>query len=195
MSKSPHHVCILWTVKLFHLDYDLTLINLDSVARLVHSSPEGMCLKAQGSINSVNMLKQPLCVYIVPRIFKRANELNCRALAICDSLCSFLKARMRANGWRCMVRPYKRQECSRSLTLHTAVDFFNHLNMLYGTVTEFCTPEEVYLSTPELRYSGPDPLSSVLSCQQVPDMSICGRMACVINDRQSWLLQSMSMPS
>jgi hypothetical protein len=24
-----------------------------------------------------------------------------------------------------------------------AVDFFNHLNMLYGTVTEFCTPQEV----------------------------------------------------
>ena len=24
-----------------------------------------------------------------------------------------------------------------------AVDFFNHLNMLYGTITEFCTPEEV----------------------------------------------------
>ena len=23
-----------------------------------------------------------------------------------------------------------------------AVDFFNHLNMLYGTVTEFCTPQE-----------------------------------------------------
>ena len=26
---------------------------------------------------------------------------------------------------------------------HAAVDFFNHLNMLYGTVTEFCTPQEV----------------------------------------------------
>ena len=24
-----------------------------------------------------------------------------------------------------------------------AVDFFNHLNMLYGTITEFCTPQEV----------------------------------------------------
>lgn len=24
-----------------------------------------------------------------------------------------------------------------------AVDFFNHLNMLYGTVTEFCGREEV----------------------------------------------------
>jgi len=26
-----------------------------------------------------------------------------------------------------------------------AVDFFNHLNMLYGTITEFCTPQEVRL--------------------------------------------------
>jgi hypothetical protein len=155
------------------------------VARLVHLSPEGMCLKAQGSINSVNMLKQPLCVYIVARIFKSAKEVTCRALATCDSLCSFLKARMRANGWRCMVRPYKHQECSRSLTLHTAVDFFNHLNMLYGTVTEFCTPEEVYLSTPELRYGGPDPLSSVLSCQQVPDMSIYGKTVCDTSDQRS----------
>jgi hypothetical protein len=27
----------------------------------------------------------------------------------------------------------------------SAVDFFNHLNMLYGTVTEFCTSQEVRL--------------------------------------------------
>jgi len=30
----------------------------------------------------------------------------------------------------------------------SAVDFFNHLNMLYGTVTEFCTPQEVRLFFP-----------------------------------------------
>jgi MOB kinase activator 1 len=29
------------------------------------------------------------------------------------------------------------------LNEHTAVDFFNHLNMLYGTITEFCIPSEV----------------------------------------------------
>lgn len=29
------------------------------------------------------------------------------------------------------------------------VDFFNHLNMLYGTITEFCTPQEVRISIPE----------------------------------------------
>jgi hypothetical protein len=26
------------------------------------------------------------------------------------------------------------------------VDFFNHANMLYGTISEFCTQEEVRLS-------------------------------------------------
>lgn len=29
------------------------------------------------------------------------------------------------------------------LTVDVVVDFFNHLNMLYGTVTEFCTVQEV----------------------------------------------------
>jgi MOB kinase activator 1 len=31
------------------------------------------------------------------------------------------------------------------LTMRLAVDFFNHLNMLYGTITEFCTAQEVCL--------------------------------------------------
>lgn len=30
-----------------------------------------------------------------------------------------------------------------ALTRCLVVDFFNHLNMLYGTITEFCTPNEV----------------------------------------------------
>lgn len=46
------------------------------------------------------------------------------------------------NGWRYTV-------CVQAirmfliLTTHLAVDFFNHLNMLYGTITEFCTAQEV----------------------------------------------------
>jgi MOB kinase activator 1 len=36
------------------------------------------------------------------------------------------------------------QHSSHYPLLTAAVDFFNHLNMLYGTVTEFCTPQEVY---------------------------------------------------
>ena len=27
--------------------------------------------------------------------------------------------------------------------LRSVVDFFNHVNMLYGTISEFCTPTEV----------------------------------------------------
>jgi MOB kinase activator 1 len=33
-----------------------------------------------------------------------------------------------------------------SFDVFEAVDFFNHLNMLYGTITEFCTPNEVRAS-------------------------------------------------
>lgn len=32
---------------------------------------------------------------------------------------------------------------------NVGVDFFNHLNMLYGTVTEFCTPQEVRTLSPK----------------------------------------------
>ena len=27
--------------------------------------------------------------------------------------------------------------------IYAVVDFFNHVNMLYGTISEFCTPSEV----------------------------------------------------
>ncbi|KAG8755322.1 Mitotic exit network component, partial [Ceratobasidium sp. 428] len=33
------------------------------------------------------------------------------------------------------------EDLNEWLAVHT-VDFFNHLNMLYGTVTEFCTPQQ-----------------------------------------------------
>lgn len=33
------------------------------------------------------------------------------------------------------------EDLNEWLAVHT-VDFFNHLNMLYGTITEFCTPQE-----------------------------------------------------
>ena len=32
---------------------------------------------------------------------------------------------------------------TRNAGIGVVVDFFNHLNMLYGTVTEFCTVQEV----------------------------------------------------
>lgn len=52
-----------------------------------------------------------------------------------------------------------------------AVDFFNHLNMLYGTVTEFCTPQEVCVRYPTefIRdlLDTMDRPASVRSCLQV----------------------------
>jgi hypothetical protein len=54
-------------------------------------------------------------------------------------------AKMRASGWPYTVSFLNSCVDIQLLTLERliAVDFFNHLNMLYGTVTEFCTPEEV----------------------------------------------------
>lgn len=34
---------------------------------------------------------------------------------------------------------------SRISADNLVVDFFNHVNMLYGTISEFCTPEKVCL--------------------------------------------------
>lgn len=31
--------------------------------------------------------------------------------------------------------------------IKAVVDFFNHVNMLYGTISEFCTPEKVSSSS------------------------------------------------
>lgn len=49
------------------------------------------------------------------------------------------------SGLLCIVRSLHQTSEGTELNLLTlsAVDFFNHLNMLYGTITEFCTPEEV----------------------------------------------------
>jgi hypothetical protein len=47
------------------------------------------------------------------------------------------------NGSPCTVSLAGLPDCIKGTTGVPAVDFFNHLNMLYGTVTEFCTPQEV----------------------------------------------------
>ena len=48
------------------------------------------------------------------------------------------------NGSPCTVSlAWPTWHCIEETTGVPAVDFFNHLNMLYGTVTEFCTPQEV----------------------------------------------------
>ncbi|KAF8558917.1 hypothetical protein OG21DRAFT_1493745 [Imleria badia] len=43
------------------------------------------------------------------------------------------------------------EDLNEWLAVH-AVDFFNHLNMLYGTVTEFCTPQECPIMSAGPRY-------------------------------------------
>ena len=50
------------------------------------------------------------------------------------------------NGWRCMVSLFDQLLVRAFIDVLEAVDFFNHLNMLYGTITEFCTPEKVRAS-------------------------------------------------
>jgi len=48
------------------------------------------------------------------------------------------------SGWLSMVCSSDRIPAVEQLVYWSlAVDFFNHLNMLYGTVTEFCIPQEV----------------------------------------------------
>lgn len=47
------------------------------------------------------------------------------------------------SGWLCMVGISSLSGRIFLSTGKSAVDFFNHLNMLYGTVTEFCTRQEV----------------------------------------------------
>jgi hypothetical protein len=53
----------------------------------------------------------------------------------------------RAGAFRSALRLYRLRLAVRLLTLPVgwrcaAVDFFNQINMLYGTITEFCTPQE-----------------------------------------------------
>lgn len=50
------------------------------------------------------------------------------------------------NGSRFMVRRKLNIATKSRIDAIPAVDFFNHLNMLYGTVTEFCTQQEVRVS-------------------------------------------------
>lgn len=54
-----------------------------------------------------------------------------------------------------------------------AVDFFNHLNMLYGTVTEFCTPQEVRLSLRFTRIHG------ITQTNTVPDYVCRPAVSCL----------------
>jgi MOB kinase activator 1 len=52
---------------------------------------------------------------------------------------------MRTSGWRstvCLDACLERQ-----LLISVVVDFYNHINLLYGSITEFCSPQ----SCPEMK--------------------------------------------
>ncbi|KAI0036785.1 Mob1/phocein [Vararia minispora EC-137] len=53
----------------------------------------------------------------------------------------YAEATLGSGNLRLAVKLPEGEDLNEWLAVHT-VDFFNHLNMLYGTVTEFCTPQE-----------------------------------------------------
>ena len=66
--------------------------------------------------------------------------------AVCERSLNYQRVKMRTNGWQSIV--------TISLPLKTAaahvdlvVDFYNHINLLYGSITEFCSPQ----SCPEMK--------------------------------------------
>ena len=50
------------------------------------------------------------------------------------------------NGWPSIVRISVGTE-RRGADDNTVVDFYNHINLLYGSITEFCSPQ----SCPEMK--------------------------------------------
>ena len=76
---------------------------------------------------------------------RNLNLTSTRAQETCALQSSSQKARISMNGLLSMVSRASEVGFIKGMTATAAVDFFNHLNMLYGTVTEFCTPEQVSL--------------------------------------------------
>lgn len=56
---------------------------------------------------------------------------------------------MRTNGLQLIVNYHAPLNVARNmrLTPHVVVDFYNHINLLYGSITEFCSPQ----SCPEMK--------------------------------------------
>jgi len=53
---------------------------------------------------------------------------------------------MRMNGWQSTVRTIGNSSYMDA-DGKTVVDFYNHINLLYGSITEFCSPQ----SCPEMK--------------------------------------------
>ncbi|KAF8270947.1 Mob1/phocein [Lactarius quietus] len=74
----------------------------------------------------------------------------------------YAEATLGSGNLRLAVKLPEGEDLNEWLAVH-AVDFFNHLNMLYGTVTEFCTPQEcpVMSAGPRrVRYKRPTKLAA-----------------------------------
>lgn len=56
---------------------------------------------------------------------------------------------MRTNGLQLTVCCHAPLDIANNMRLipHVVVDFYNHINLLYGSITEFCSPQ----SCPEMK--------------------------------------------
>ncbi|KAJ3506039.1 hypothetical protein NLJ89_g7095 [Agrocybe chaxingu] len=63
----------------------------------------------------------------------------------------YAEATLGSGNLRLAVQLPEGEDLNEWLAVHT-VDFFNHLNMLYGTVTEFCIPSECPIMSAGPRY-------------------------------------------
>ncbi|THH13572.1 hypothetical protein EW146_g6660 [Bondarzewia mesenterica] len=63
----------------------------------------------------------------------------------------YAEATLGSGNLRLAVKLPEGEDLNEWLAVH-AVDFFNHLNMLYGTVTEFCTAQECPIMSAGPRY-------------------------------------------
>ncbi|KAG6378791.1 Mob1/phocein [Boletus reticuloceps] len=63
----------------------------------------------------------------------------------------YAEATLGSGNLRLAVQLPEGEDLNEWLAVH-AVDFFNHLNMLYGTVTEFCTSQECPIMSAGPRY-------------------------------------------
>ncbi|WFD28744.1 Mitotic exit network component [Malassezia nana] len=79
------------------------------------------------------------------------------------------------------------------LAVHT-VDFFNHLNILYGTLTELCTPREcpVMCAGPRFEYHWQDPTS--VKYRRSTRLSAPDYIECLLNWTQAQMDDEQLFP-
>ena len=83
---------------------------------------------------------------------------NCISLLFFTRLCSFVSADFFFDPITYSSKVFKEKIFKHLSFCFTAVDFFNQINMLYGTITEFCTEEScpVMSAGPKYEYHWAD---------------------------------------